>query len=247
MGVVETISLGMGVGWAAGLNLYAAIFVLGVLQHTGHVTLPSELAVVADPLVLIAAGVMYCIEFFADKVPGLDSAWDAVHTFVRVPAGAVLAAAAVGPVSDPALLAAGLLGGTLAAGSHAVKAGSRAVLNASPEPVSNWTASITEDLLVVGGLWTALHHPWVFLAGLVVFVLLAAWLLPRVWRGLVRVLAVLVRPFRRGVPPAGPDGEASGSSRERAGPADRPLDPSAPPARPRSRVARLQARRRRGG
>ncbi|MGH0031972.1 MAG: DUF4126 domain-containing protein [Myxococcota bacterium] len=184
MGAVETISLAMGLGWASGINLYATLFMLGVLHNTGNIALPPELLIVADPLVIVAAGLMYCVEFFADKIPGVDTGWDAIHSFVRIPAGAVLAASAVGDVSPAAELAAGLLGGTLAAGSHALKASSRVAINASPEPFSNWTASLGEDVLVVGGLWAALHHPWVFLAGLVVFVLFAAWALPKLWRGL---------------------------------------------------------------
>jgi hypothetical protein len=211
MGAVETIALAMGLGWASGINLYATLCMLGVLHHTGHMTLPPDLMVVADPLVIFAAALMYCVEFFADKVPGVDTGWDAIHSFVRIPAGAVLAAGAVGDVSPAAHLAAGLLGGSLAAGSHALKAGSRVAINASPEPFTNWTASLGEDVLVIGGLWTALHYPVVFLAGLVVFVLVAIWLLPKLWRGLKRLAAFLTRPFRSEAaspptaPPAPPD------------------------------------------
>lgn len=196
MGVVETIALSMGLGWASGLNLYATVFMLGVLQLSGNIQLPAELAVVADPFVLCAAGFMYCVEFFADKLPGVDTGWDAIHSFIRIPAGAVLAASAVGTVSEPAALAAGLLGGTLAAGSHALKSGSRVALNASPEPFTNWTASLSEDVLVIGGVFAALHYPLAFLAGLVVFVALAIWLLPKLWRGLKRAFAALTGAFR---------------------------------------------------
>lgn len=219
MGAVDTIALSMGIGWASGINLYAAVFMLGALNALGYVVLPPELAILSDPLVLVAAGVMYCVEFFADKVPGLDTAWDAVHSFIRIPAGAVLAARAVGDVSPAAELAAGLLGGTLAAGSHALKAGSRVAINASPEPFSNWVASLSEDALVIGGLWTSLRHPWVFLVGLVLFVLLAAWLLPKLWRGLRRLFAFLARPFRRTPPDALAPREAA-----------TPPDPPAPPS-----------------
>ena len=196
MGIVETIALSMGLGWASGLNLYATLFMLGVLQQTGSIALPAELLVVADPFVMAAAGFMYCIEFFADKLPGVDTGWDTIHSFVRIPAGAVLAAQAVGPVDPATALAAGLVGGTLAAGSHAVKAGSRVAINASPEPVTNWTASLAEDALVIGGLWTALHHPSLFLVGLVVFVALAIWLLPKLWRGIKRVFGAIARSLR---------------------------------------------------
>lgn len=198
MTAVETIALTMGVGWAAGINLYAAIFMLGLMQWTGHMALPSDLIVLADPMVMFAAGTMYCVEFFADKVPGVDTAWDTVHTFIRIPAGAVLAAQAVGDVSEPMMLAAGLMGGTLAAGSHALKAGSRLVINASPEPVTNWTASLAEDVMVFGGLWAALTYPWLFLAGLALFIAVAIWLLPKIARAIGRFFAWLSRPFRAG-------------------------------------------------
>lgn len=188
---VETIALLLGVAWAAGINLYAAVLVLGLLQAGGYASLPAELAILADPMVLVAAGLMYCIEFFADKTPGVDTGWDALHTFIRIPAGALLAAGTVTEVGPAMELAAFLAGGTVAAGSHATKAGSRALINTSPEPFSNWTASLGEDLLVISGLWSALAHPWVFLAGLAVFVVLALWLLPRIWRGLKAVAARL--------------------------------------------------------
>lgn len=189
MGAVDTIALSMGMGWAAGLNLYAAIFMLGLLSNTGNLALPADLAVVANPLVMGAAAIMYCIEFFADKIPGIDTGWDAIHTFVRIPAGAVLAAGAIGDVGEPAQLAAGLLGGTLAAGSHFTKAGTRVALNLSPEPVTNWTASLTEDVAVVVGIWAALYHPWVFLVALVLFVAFAAWMTPKIIRGVKRLFS----------------------------------------------------------
>lgn len=189
--IVQTIALTMGVAWASGINLYAAIFMLGYMGMTGHMELPPDLQVLADPLVLAAAGFMYCVEFFADKTPGVDTGWDAVHTFIRIPAGAILAAGAIGDVSQAAQIAAGLVGGTLAAGSHATKAGSRVLINTSPEPFSNWAASIGEDVLVIAGLWTALNHPWIFLALLLVFILAMIWLLPKLWRGIRRVLRFL--------------------------------------------------------
>lgn len=200
MGAIETIALAMGIGWAAGINLYAAIATLGLLQLTGNIALPPELAVVADPLVLSAAVVMYCVEFFADKVPGLDTGWDAIHTFIRIPAGAVLAAQAVGDVGAPAMLAAGLLGGAFATGSHLVKSGSRVMINTSPEPFSNFTASLAEDALVIAGLWTALYHPWVFVVGLAVFAVASAWVLPKIWRGVRGVIRAGIGLFRRTEP-----------------------------------------------
>jgi len=193
MSVVQTIALTMGVGWASGINLYAAIGMLGILGATGHLVLPPDLQILQDPLVIAAAAFMYLVEFFADKVPGLDTAWDAVHTFIRIPAGAVLAAGAVGDLAPGAELAAAIAGGTLAAGAHATKAGTRALINTSPEPFTNWTASVLEDVAVIGGLWTALQHPALFLIALVLFFALAAWLLPKIWRGLKRVFAFVRR------------------------------------------------------
>jgi len=196
METVQIIALTMGVAWASGINLYAAVFMLGYLGSTGHIVLPPELEVVTDPLVMFAAGLMYCVEFFADKTPGIDSAWDTVHTFIRIPAGAVLAMGAVGDTSAAVELAAFLVGGTLAAGTHATKAGSRILINTSPEPVSNWTTSITEDLAVIAGLWTALNHPWIFLVALAVFIVFMIWLLPKLWGGIKRVFGYIRNLFR---------------------------------------------------
>ncbi len=212
--LTQTLALTLGAGWASGLNLYAAILVLGFLGATGRVNLPDGLQILTDPLVMLAAGVMYVIEFFADKIPGVDTAWDTLHTFVRIPAGAILAANAVGDVGMGAEIAAGLLGGSLAAVSHAAKAGTRVMINTSPEPFTNWAASVLEDLAVVGGLWTALNHPLIFLVGLVVFILLLVWLLPKVWRGVKRVFGWLRRrlsgepepPLASGTPKLPPGG-----------------------------------------
>lgn len=215
MGVVETIALAMGIGWASGLNLYAAILMLGILSSTGQLVLPPDLQVLGEPIVMVAAGAMYVVEFFADKFPGVDTGWDAIHTFIRIPAGAVLAAGAVGDLGAGAELAAAIAGGTLAAGAHATKAGSRAMINASPEPFSNWVASLSEDLLVFGGLWAALHNPVLFLIFLALFVLFAIWLLPRIWRGLKRVASWLRRKLGGGPEdsdPAVPSAPTPGTS-----------------------------------
>jgi len=187
MDTVSIIALSMGTAWASGINLYATICILGYMGSTGNMTLPTELDVLTNPMVMTAAGLMYCVEFFADKVPGVDSAWDTIHTFIRIPAGALLASSAVGDVSTAMELTTALLGGTLAAGTHTTKAGTRLLINTSPEPVTNWTASISEDLLVIGGLWAALHHPVLFIIALVIFIMIMIWLLPRLWR-LVKTL-----------------------------------------------------------
>lgn len=180
--LLGTIALTMGASWASGINLYAALLVLGLGGMTGGIDLPPDLALLANPLVVGAAGVMYLVEFVVDKVPGVDSAWDGLSTFIRIPAGAMLAAGAVGDVAPVMEVATGIMGGGIAATSHFTKAGTRALINTSPEPVSNWGASITEDAAVFGGLWIALNNPVLFLVLLVVFILLAIWLLPRIWR-----------------------------------------------------------------
>lgn len=195
MDPVAQIALAGGLAWASGIRLYAVVFLAGLLGRYGWLALPGHLAVLQEPVVLAVAGVMLVAEFVADKVPAFDSAWDAVHTFIRVPAGAVLAAAALGEL-DPAWVAvAAIVGGTIASTAHATKAGSRALINASPEPFSNWTASFAEDLAVPVGFWLAVQYPVLFLGLLVAFLALAAWLLPKLWRGVRALLARIGRVF----------------------------------------------------
>lgn len=194
--LITTLALTMGSSWASGINLYAALLMLGLGGATGNITLPHELAVLENPFVIGAAGVMYLVQFFADKIPGVDSLSDALQTFVRIPAGAMLAAGAVGDVSPALEIAAGVLGSGVAATSHAAKTGTRLMINTSPEPVTNWTASISEDLMVIGGLWTALHHPVLFLILFVIFIGLAIWLLPKLWR-LIRGMLIKVAQYLR--------------------------------------------------
>ena len=187
--IAAVLALSMGAAWASGLNLYAAIFMLGMMGVTGNMELPPGLEVLQNPLVLFAAGTMYVVEFFADKIPGVDTAWDVLHTFVRIPAGAMLAAGAVGNVDPAVAVAAGILGGGLTAATHATKAGTRAIVNTSPEPFSNWGLSISEDVAVFGGLWAALNHPTLFVVLMFVFIVLLIWLLPKLWRGIKLVFA----------------------------------------------------------
>ncbi|MEW8509668.1 MAG: DUF4126 domain-containing protein [Candidatus Thiodiazotropha sp.] len=203
METIDTLALTLGAGWAAGINLYAAVLVLGYLGMTGHVTLPPGLEVLSDPLVMAIAGIMYFIEFFADKTPGVDSGWDALHTFVRIPAGALLAAGAASgfEVNQAAELAAALVGGTMAAGSHFTKAGTRLMINTSPEPVTNWTASIAEDLAVIAGLWAALNHPVAFILLLALFIAMVIWLLPKIWRALKSLFRRIGALFAKEPPP----------------------------------------------
>ncbi len=194
--LIQTIALTMGVAWASGLNLYGTLLALGIMSNTGYVDLPADLQVVGDPLVIGAAGLMYAVEFFADKVPGVDTGWDTLHTFVRIPAGALLAAGVIGDVQPAAELAAAIVGGSIAAGTHFTKAGSRVMINTSPEPVSNWTASIVEDIAVFTGLWAAVQYPYVFIGLLVLFIIIAIWLLPKLWRGVKRIISFFTNFIR---------------------------------------------------
>ncbi len=194
--IIKTIALTMGVAWASGINLYAAILVLGILGATSNIALPPDLMILTDPLVITAAAVMYAVEFFADKIPGVDNGWDTVHTFIRIPLGALLAAAAVGEVNPSVAVAAALLGGSLAAATHATKSGARVLINTSPEPFTNWLASLGEDAVVIAGLWTALHYPLLFMVLLLIFIVLIAILLPKIWHGIVKIFSVLRNLFR---------------------------------------------------
>jgi hypothetical protein len=199
MGTLETLGLALGTAWTAGINLYATVAVLGIAHAAGWMVLPPGLEVLADPLVITVAMILYFVEFFADKVPVLDSGWDAIHTFIRVPAGALLAARALGPMNPGLEVAAALAGGSVALAAHGTKATTRLAINASPEPFTNWAASITEDVLAIFGVWLALEHPIVMLTAVVLFVVAAAILIPKI----LRALATLFRKLTgRGQPPA---------------------------------------------
>ncbi len=218
METVQAIALMLGASWASGINLYAAVLMLGWMGATGNADLPPQLQVLSDPMVMMAAGVMYAVEFFADKTPGVDSAWDSIHTFIRIPAGAIMAAGVADgmQVSQAAEFAALLLGGSLAATSHATKAATRLMINTSPEPFTNWTASIAEDIAVIGGLWAALNHPVWFLVALVVFIALVIWLLPKIWRALKRIARAIGRWFRPAADAPASPGEPPPTSRRQA-------------------------------
>jgi len=199
--ITGIIALTMGVAWASGINLYATMLMLGLMGTTGNIDLPPGLELLQDPLVIAAAGLMYCVEFVADKMPGVDTGWDSIHTFIRIPLGAILAAGAVGDVGPAVSLAAAIAGGGIAAGTHAFKAGSRVLINTSPEPFSNWTASILEDVAVIAGLWTALNQPLLFIALFIGFVLLLIWLLPKIWQG-IKILFTRITRFFNSEKPA---------------------------------------------
>ena len=184
--LVSAAAMAGGLSWASGLRLYMTLFLAGWFGYMGWISLPPALEVLESPEVMTVTGILLVIEFLADKFPGVDSGWDALQTFIRIPAGAVLSAAAFAEMDPAWTMIAGLLGGTVAAGTHFTKAGSRAIINTSPEPFSNWAASATEDVAVAGGLLTAFFYPWIMLVFLALFALLVVWLLPRLWRGLRR-------------------------------------------------------------
>ena len=187
MDMVQTIALSAGLAWASGLRLYLVVFLAGALAYFGYLQLPTTLSMLQNPLVIGVAGVMAFAELIADKIPAFDSLWDSFQTFIRIPAGALLAAFALGDVDPAWMLAAGLIGGTITAGTHFAKAGSRLAINASPEPFSNWLASFGEEGMLLGGLWAMLASPLVFLGLLAVFLLLASLLLYKLWGVLGRL------------------------------------------------------------
>lgn len=192
MGGLETLALAAGSAWAAGINLYATVLVLGLMDLFGFATLPNELGVLSSPMVLGMAALLFCIEFVADKVPGVDSLWDMLHTFIRIPAGAYLAASTAagmdfGLPEETAYIAALVMGGVISGGSHLSKATSRAAINTSPEPFTNWFASFLEDFLVIGAIVLAVFAPMVLLGIVGLFILLAVWLLPKLIRTLIRL------------------------------------------------------------
>jgi len=186
------LAIAAGLAWGSGLRLYATLFLVGIAAYLGWVELPAHLNLLQNPMVLAASGFMSFIEFFADKFPWVDSLWDAVHTFIRIPAGAALAAAVFGDAGAGITFAAAILCGTVAGGTHLSKAGTRAMLNTSPEPFSNWGASLVEDAALPLGLWLASTHPMVFIACLMLLAVIAIVLV----RWIIKGLAALMRKLR---------------------------------------------------
>jgi hypothetical protein len=181
---VTTLGVAMGSAWLSGINLYAAVGTLGLLQHFGFAHLPGDLGLLGSWWIISLACALYVIEFVADKIPAVDSMWDAIHTFIRVPAGAVMAAAAFAHFDPGIRLAALLLGGGIALGSHGTKTATRVGANLSPEPFSNIALSVFEDLVVVGSSFLMAFHPVVMIAIVAIFLCVTAWLLPRILRSL---------------------------------------------------------------
>ena len=203
MGTLEALSLAMGTAWTSGINLYATVAALGIAGRAEMIKLPPDLQVLMHPAVIAVACIMYVIEFFADKVPYVDSGWDVLHTFIRVPAGAILAARSLGDMNPALELVALLGGGAIALAAHGTKATTRLAINASPEPFSNWFASVTEDLAVLGGIWMIFNHPVLMLIMVLSFLALVAWLAPKLFRLAKRGFQAL-RDRLRGVKPDQP-------------------------------------------
>lgn len=197
------IALAAALGWASGFRLYAAVFLVGLSGWTGWVHLPPGLQVLQHPAVLGASAVMLFMEFFADKIPFIDSIWDVVHTVIRIPAGAALAAAAMGADGATMTTVAALMGGTLAAASHATKMTTRAAVNTSPEPFSNLFVSLFEDGLVVGGMWLATTHPVAFGIALCIALALMAVLLVVLFKFLAAVVRRITAFFSGAAAPQG--------------------------------------------
>lgn len=191
----QLVAIAGALGWASGVRLYLVVLLTGLAGYMGWVNLPQGLHMLANPVVLGASGFMVFVEFFADKIPGLDSLWDVVHSVIRIPAGAALAASVFSADSNAISLIAALAGGTLAATSFAAKATSRAAINTSPEPFSNIGASLLEDGLVPAGLWLAIAHPLVFIAVLAFVLVMSIWLVRVCWRFLRALFKRVTRIF----------------------------------------------------
>jgi len=192
----STLSLALGSAWTSGINLYATVTVLGLLQKFGAAKLPGGLDALDNWWIIGIAGGLYLVEFFADKIPYVDSVWDVVHTFIRVPAGAIVAYAATNQLDSSITIPATLIGGGLALSSHGTKAALRVGANLSPEPVSNWVLSLVEDGVAFIGVVLAVFAPMIIASILIVFVLLFVWFFPKVFRAIVRMFKAITAFFR---------------------------------------------------
>jgi predicted permease len=192
----STLSLAFGSAWTSGINLYATVTVLGLIQKFGLAKLPGGLDVLDNWWIIGVAGGLYLIEFFADKIPYVDSVWDVIHTFIRVPAGVVVAYAATSDLDPSIYIPAALLGGGFAFSSHGTKAALRAGANLSPEPVSNWVLSIVEDVIAFIGTILAVFAPLVIAIVLAIFLVFFFWFFPKVVRAVVRLFSAIAALFR---------------------------------------------------
>jgi hypothetical protein len=198
MSPIETLGFALGTSFASGLNLYLTVAAAGIFQRLGVIQLPESLQVLSHPLVLGVAITLFVVEFIADKIPYVDSAWDALHTFIRPPAAAVLSYSAFGNVPEEWKLGAALLAGSVALTSHGAKATTRAAANTSPEPVSNWALSILEDGIAVFLVWIAAEHPLITAVIVVVLVIIAVLLIRKLWRFVGYLMNRLRRPRASG-------------------------------------------------
>lgn len=192
----STLSLALGSAWTSGINLYATVAVLGLLQGFGMTKLPGGLDVLDNWWIIGIAGGLYLVEFFADKIPYVDSIWDVIHTFIRVPAGAAVAYAATNHMDPSIYTIATLLGGGLALSSHGTKAALRAGANLSPEPVSNWILSLSEDFVAFGGVLLAVFAPVAIAIVLALFILFFLWFAPKAYRAIRRIFSAIAAFFR---------------------------------------------------
>lgn len=195
MNLISTLAIAMGAGWVSGINLYAAVATLGLLGRFANLRLPGELDILTSWWIIGLAVALYLVEFIADKVPYVDSVWDAIHTFIRIPAGAVLAATAFGDFDRGVQVAAFLLGGGLALSAHGTKAGARAAINLSPEPASNIVASLTEDVIAVGSILLSVFAPFVLFAVITVFVILSFLMARKILRAMRAMMLRLREAF----------------------------------------------------
>ena len=201
---IASLALVLGASWASGLNLYAVLFILGLGGAAGHIPLPQGLEILQSPALIVFAAIMYCVEFFTDKMPNVDAGWDALHTFVRIPGGALLAAGVMNESTELVQLSAGLLGAYIATVTHAMKSGSRGRVNAIATPWACWATSVSEDLLVLASIWCAINRPMLCLILVLVFVSCSFWMLPQVWRALAGLFSRVGRLFVAGEPAATP-------------------------------------------
>jgi hypothetical protein len=205
MSPLETLGFALGTSFASGLNLYATVAAAGLFQRFGIIQLPDSLQVLANPFVFGLAIILFLIEFVADKIPYVDSIWDAIHTFIRPPAAALISYSAFGHVAEEWKVGAALLAGSVALTSHGAKATTRAAANTSPEPITNWTLSVLEDGLAVFLTWMAATHPIITAGVVVVLVIIAVFIIRKLY-GYLRLLGPRLRQWRTGspTPPAGP-------------------------------------------
>src|SRR4026208_207525 len=195
MNLISTLAIAMGAGWVSGINLYAAVATLGLLGRFAHLRLPGELDVLTSWWIIGLAVALYLVEFVADKVPYVDNIWDAIHTFIRVPAGAVLAATAFGDFDRGVQVAAFLLGGGLALSAHGTKASARAAINLSPEPASNVVMSLTEDVIAVGSVLLSVFAPFILFAVIAVFLIISFLMVRKIISAMKAMMSRLRRVF----------------------------------------------------